>query len=209
MLSSPANKYNMALTDTKPALHPLLAARRSLRAFLQQQVESEKLEIIFEAARWTASSMNEQPWRYIYATKADPPALAALQDCLVPSNQVWANQAPVLILSIAKTLLSHNQKANKHAWHDVGAANMAMALQAVSLGLVLHPMGGFDAIKARSTFNLPDGYEPVIMMALGYPGDPARLPELLRQREVAPRQRRPVSAFAFPKTWQDQPAETT
>jgi len=183
------------------AIEPLLARRWSPRAFSDRPVEHEKLRQLFEAARWAASCFNDQPWNYIVATREDPAAFEKMLACLVPANQAWAKAVPVLAISVARTKFRHDGSPNRHAQHDVGAASASLALQAASLGLAVHQMGGFDATRARETYHIPADHEPVAAIAIGYPGDPAALPEKLRERESAPRTRRPISEFVFAGDW--------
>lgn len=191
----------MIETENKIEVHSLIQDRWSPRAFDSKPVENEKLEALFNAARWAPSAMNEQPWRFVYATKDDPEAYQKLLSCLVEANQVWARNAPVLILSVAKTNYSNNGNSNAYAWHDAGMATANLALQATELGLHLHIMGGFSADMARKVLNLPEGYEPVSMIALGYLGDADQLPEHLKAREGAPRNRKPLQELVFNGTW--------
>lgn len=192
---------NLAV-ENKIEVNELIKSRWSPRAFDSQPVEEEKLEAILEAARWAPSAMNEQPWRFIYATKDNPEAYEKLLSCLVEANQVWAKNAPVLLLSVAKTHYSSFDQKNGHAWHDVGIATANMALQATELGLYMHMMGGFSADAAREMLNIPDGFEAVTMIALGYKGEPETLPPPLKEREEAPRNRKPLQELVFNGTWQ-------
>jgi nitroreductase len=182
---------------TQYPIHDLLRHRWSPRTFSAQPVDEQVLRQLLEAARWTASCFNEQPWRYIVASKSQPADYERLLSCLVPANQVWAQQAPVLMLAVAKLTFTHNNKVNRHAYHDVGAATTSMAIQATALGLGMHQMAGFDGEKARALFHIPDGYDPVAAIALGYPGDPNTLPAELAERERAPRTRNPLAEFVF------------
>ncbi|MBC5775121.1 nitroreductase family protein [Pontibacter sp. KCTC 32443] len=191
----------MIETENKIEVHNLIQDRWSPRAFDSKPVEDEKLEAIFEAARWAPSAMNEQPWRFVFATKNNPEAYEKLLSCLVEANQLWAKNAPVLILSVAKANYSNNGNRNAYAWHDTGMATANLALQATELGLHLHIMGGFSADKAREVLGIPEGYEPVSMMAIGYLGDPSQLPDHLKAREVAPRNRKPLQELVFNGIW--------
>jgi nitroreductase len=183
---------------TATAVHPLIAERRSPRAFSPQSVPREELEAMLEAARWAPSSMNEQPWFFVVADKfADPQAHAALVSTLMAPNAAWATQAPVLILAGARSTFSRNGAPNAYAWYDTGAAVLQLVLQAQSAGVAAHQMGGFSKDAARAAAQLPEGFDPVTMIALGYPGDVAELPEPLRSRENAPRTRREISDWAF------------
>lgn len=190
----------------KPALaddpiHELLARRWSPRAFAEQPVGREQLRSLFEAARWAPSSSNEQPWRFVMATKDDQAAYARLLDCLLEGNRKWAFRAPVLILSVACMNFDDNAKPNRHALHDTGMALENLLLQATALGLVAHPMAGFDIERARVELTIPSGYEPVAMIAVGYPGDLNVLPDYLQQREMKPRERKPLTEIAFAGQW--------
>jgi nitroreductase len=140
--------------------------------------------------------MNEQPWRYIYAHRADTEAFQKLVDCLMPGNQPWAKNAAVLILSLAKTQYD-NGTPNGAALHDLGLANGNLILEATALGLHGHFMGGFDRAKAKEVFQLPDNLQPAVMIALGYQGAAEQLEEPFLSRESAPRQRKPVAEIAF------------
>lgn len=177
-------------------IEPLLAQRWSPRAFAARPVTRATLGSLFEAARWAPSCYNEQPWRFVFAQKADEEAFARLGSCLVDANR-WALAAPVLMLSVAKTTFTRNDKPNRHAWHDVGLAAENLVVQAQALGLAVHQMAGFDVAKAREVLAIPSGFEPVAMVALGYPGDPDQLSDELRQREQAPRTRNALDEMAF------------
>jgi nitroreductase len=183
-------------SSTAPALLDAVARRRSGRAFLPRAVPAEALWAVLEAGRWAPSAANEQPWRYLLATGEDADAHAAMLSCLSRGNQ-WAAAAPVLLLSLANTAFTRKEGENRHAWHDTGIALGMMALQAVSMGLMLHPMGGIRPERIRELYALPAGVEPVAAMALGYPGPIDVLPDDLQAKERRPRRRRPLSETVF------------
>jgi len=189
------------LANTQYPIHDLLRKRWSPLAFSNQTVEAEKLNSLLEAASWAASSYNEQPWSFIIATKENQEEFARLLSCLAEGNQEWAKDAPVLMLSVAKLYFQKNGKENRHAFHDVGAASTSMAIQAAAMDLYIHQMAGFDVAKARELYGIPEGYEPVAAIALGYRGDTQMLPENLQQRELAPRSRKPLKDFVFTRSW--------
>ena len=189
------------LAETLYPIHELLRERWSPRAFADRMVEPEKLRSLLEAARWAPSSFNEQPWSFIVATKEHPGEYERLLSCLVEGNIRWAQHAPVFMLSVAKLAFERNGKPNRHAFHDVGLAVENLVIQATALGLAVHQMAGFHVDKARELFSIPDGHEPVAALVLGFPGDPAGLPEELREREVAPRIRKPLESFVFSGQW--------
>jgi nitroreductase len=163
-------------------------------------VAPETLACLFEAARWAPSSSNEQPWSFVLATRDDQEEYDLLLDCLVEGNRVWARQAPVLMVSVAARL-DRDGDPNPHAWHDVGQAVAGLTVQATALGLFVHQMAGILPDKIRELYRIPDSHEPVTGLALGYPGIPDQLPDKLRQRETAPRTRKPIGDFVFRGTW--------
>jgi len=187
--------------ETEHPIHELLRRRWSPHAFSEQRVEPATLASLLEAARWAPSSYNEQPWAFIVATKDDPAEYERLLACLVPGNQQWARTAPVLLLSVAKLNFERGGKPNRHAFHDVGLAAMSLVIEAMARDLFVHQMAGIEVEKCRATYSIPDGWEPVAGFALGCPGDPAALPERLRQRELAPRRRKPLAKFVFTGRW--------
>ena len=187
--------------ETQYPIHDLLKRRWSPRAFAERPVEPEKLKSVFEAARWAPSSNNEQPWRFIVASKDDETEWNRLLACLVENNRKWAFRAPVLILSVASLNFEEDAKPNRHALHDTGMAVENLVLQVIALGLAAHQMAGFDVEKARADLKIPPGYEPVAMIAVGYPGDPDLLPDYLRERELQPRTREPISSWSFSGQW--------
>ncbi len=149
-------------------VHDLINRRWSPRGFNSKPIEAWNIESLFEAARWAPSSFNEQPWRFIYATQDDPEEYQGLLDTLMERNQEWAQTAPLLIAGVAKTNLSRNDKPNKHALYDLGQAVNSIVLQATSLDLYVHQMAGFSPEKAIQSLDIPQGYEAVVMMAVGY-----------------------------------------
>ena len=187
--------------DTQYPIHDLLRQRWSPRAFDDRPIEPEKLRSLCEAARWAPSSNNEQPWRFIVANKDYETEWNRLFACLVEGNRKWAYRAPVLILSVASLNFEDDSTPNRHAFYDTGMAVENLVLQATALGLSAHQMAGFDVEKARADLKIPSGYEPVAMIAVGYPGDLASLPDRLRERELQPRSRRPISEWTFSGQW--------
>jgi nitroreductase len=193
----------MSAPPDKPAVtrypvHPLIRERWSPRAFAGRPVDRETLGSLLEAARWTASCFNEQPWIFIIARKEEDPAtFERILHCLTPGNQAWAQNAPILMISLARTTFASTGQPNRHAWHDVGAATAQLTLQATSLGLSVHPMAGIDRDRIRTEFALPDDVDPVAGIAVGWAGDPEMLPERLREREKAPRERKGLDAMVL------------
>ena len=189
------------ITNRTPGIHELLEKRFSPYAFSSRAVEPEELRKLFEAARSAPSSYNEQPWRFVVATRQDPEAFERLLGTIAERNREWAHHAPVLVLSAAKLDFTHSGKPNRHAFYDAGQAAAYFTLQATALGLYVHQMAGFDAGKARQLLNIPEGYEPVAMMAVGYLGDPEAVAEPLRHHDRPPRARKPLDSLAFEGIW--------
>lgn len=177
----------------------LIEQRRSRRAYSSQPIEPEKIQSLFEAARWAPSSMNEQPWAYIYATQDQPELWTRLLDALNESNRVWAKKAPLLVLSMARKTHILNGAVNVAAKYDVGAANAFLSMQATQFGLNVHQMGGYDRKQVIESLNIPETHEPIVIIAIGYLGDAENLPANLKQREVAPRERYTQDFFVMNK----------
>jgi nitroreductase len=185
--------------DAEHPIHDLISERWSPRAFSTQPVEEEKLHSIFEAARWAASTANLQPWNFLFATQAHAEDHARIVETLTPNNIGWAKEAPVLIVAIAKLYPFAGKERN--SYYDLGMAVENLVIQSGHLELVVHQMAGFDVDKARELLRIPEGYVPVTVIALGYPGSPDELHPTLRERELAPRVRKPLSEFVFEGTW--------
>lgn len=187
--------------ETRYPTHDLLRRRWSPRAFAEKVPAAADILSLLEAARWAPSCFNEQPWSFIVATKERPEDFARLLDCLMDGNRVWAQHAPVLMLSVACLHFTDDGKPNRHAFHDVGLAVGNLVVQATALGLAVHQMAGFDVEQARRTYGIPSGFEPVAAIAVGYAGDPDTLPERLRERERAPRRRKELTEFVYSAAW--------
>jgi nitroreductase len=182
-------------------IHELLARRWSPYAFDGRAVSEEDLRSLFEAARWAASSYNEQPWRYIVATKSNPQELERLLSCLVEGNQAWAKAAPVLAMGCTSLNFTLNGKPNAAAIHDLGLASANLTVEATSRGMFVHQMIGILPDKARDVYRIPEGVQPLTGLAIGYAADPNTLDEKLRQRDLAPRGRKVLAEFVFGGTW--------
>ena len=167
----------------------IIKKRRSRRAYADKIVEPEKIRSLFEAARWAPSSLNEQPWFYIYATRDQEDLYNKIFEALKEGNKIWARQAPLLIVSLVRKNFIRFDSPTPSAKYDLGAANAFLSLQAAHLGLNVHQVAGFEVQTMIRNLRIPDRYEPVIVMAIGYPGDVESLPENLKLRELSPRER--------------------
>jgi nitroreductase len=176
--------------------------RKSIRAFAPTPVEQEKIDSLFEAARWSFSASNDQPWVYLYATPVSGELWNSILNILNEPNRIWASHAQILILSMARTHSLKTEKPIFYHLHDVGAANMAMNIQAVSMGLQLHPMAGMDKNKAIETLNIPETLTPVAIFAGGYPGtDLSPLNEFQQKMEQTKVDRLPQESFVVNKSF--------
>lgn len=191
--------------ETDYRIHDLLKGRWSPRAFSTQPVESEKLLSLFEAARWSPSGGNTQPWSFVITTLDQPETHQKLVETLTGNNPVWAKNVPVLVLAVAKPN-PDRPAAKPYAYYDLGQSVAHLSVQAAALGLHVHQMGGFNREKARQLFEIPEGYEPLTVIAIGYFGKVEDLPEDLRERELVARTRKPLNEFVFEGHW-DQPLE--
>ena len=187
--------------QTQYPIYEPLRRRWSPRAFSNRMVAPDELRSLWEAVRWAPSCFNEQPWSFIVATQQDGEEFARLLSCLTQGNARWAQHAPVLMVSVAKLYFDQTGKPNRHALHDVGLALGNLVVQATVMGLMVHQMAGIFPEKVKELYNIPERFEPVAGIALGYGGDPDALPEDLRERELAPRSRKPTSDFVYAGRW--------
>jgi nitroreductase len=182
----------------------LIKNRWSPRAFSSNPIEEEKIMSLIEAARWAPSCYNEQPWTFILFKKENQEAHKKIIDIISHKNQLWAKAAPLVILSVVKINFERNGKTNKHAMHDVGAAVNNLTMQANSMGLYVHQMAGYNSEKAKELINIPEGYEPVTAIAIGYLGNKDDLPEEFIKSEMAERERKSIAEFTFDSKWHNK-----
>ncbi len=182
-------------------VHELIRERWSPRAFSRREISSEDLRSLFEAARWAPSSSNEQPWAFIVATRTDNENFTKALQPLVEFNVNWAKNAYVLGFAVAELAFAKNNTPNRNAHYDTGAAMSQLTTEATSRGIFVHQMAGFDPDTAREVFEIPSGWDAISAFAMGYPGDPASLPQPYRDRETAPRVRKPIREFVMNGKW--------
>ncbi|MEU5693559.1 nitroreductase family protein [Actinosynnema sp. NPDC020468] len=175
-------------------MHPIIEGRWSPRAFAADVVAPEVLRVLLEAARWAPSHGNTQPARFLVGYRGDD-TFGRIFATLRPGNQGWAGAAAVLLVGMVVTADERGSLPNTE--YGLGLAVENLALQAVDLGLAAHQMGGFDREAVRAAFAVPEDVRPVVVIAVGRAGDPASLPEDLREREQRPRRRRPLSETVF------------
>ncbi len=191
--------------EHREADHPiesLLLRRWSPCAMSGEGVREEEIQRLFEAARWAPSTYNEQEWRFLYATR-ESEDWSTFLGLLAEANQVWCERAGLLIVGLSCKVFARNGKPNPVHTLDCGMAVQNLLLQGTALGLVCHPMAGFDRGKTRIALQVPDDYAVEVMIAVGQPGDPDQLPADYREMDLNPSGRKPVSeivragAFTF------------
>ena len=180
---------------------PLLEKRWSPYAFDKKAVPQEDILSLFEAVRCAPSSYNEQPWRYIIATSENKEEFNKILSCLVEANREWAQHAPVLALGVASLKFERNGQPNRAAIHDLGTASAFLTVEATARGLFVHQMIGIEPSKARDIYNIPNEYEPMTGLAIGYQGDPNSLPKNLQDRDLKRRPRKLLSEIIFSHSW--------
>ena len=193
------------MSDVKRAatdhpVHELIAGRWSPYVWDDRPVSRDDLLSLFEAARWAASSYNEQPWRFIVATRDDSDAWERALSCLVEANQRWAQAASVLVITAVSTSFARNESPNRVATHDLGLAMGNLSLEAASRGLAVHQMAGVDTARAREVFAIPEGFEVVTAFVVGYSGDPTQSADF-GDADRQPRTRRPLGELVFGAQW--------
>jgi len=197
MTASAEEVHELKMAPQVDDVLPAILHRWSPRAFTGENVPEKDLRTIFEAARWTASSFNEQPWRFLVGRRGEE-TYKKILSVLTPFNEMWAKSAAVLVLGVAKSKFSHNGAPNRMALFDLGAASSYLTLQATALGIHSHQMAGLDEAAARKVFGVPEEYALGSAIALGYQGDPATLPvEQMVKQETAPRTRKALGEFVW------------
>ena len=181
--------------------HRLISTRRSLRAYSDRPVEPEKVERMMEAARWSPSCANRQPWRFVVVEKGAP-SRGAVEESLDPGN-AWARRAPVLVVAGAARREGAVVESREYSLSDSGLALMSLLYRGADQGLLVHPMAGWKEAPLRAALGLPDDFSPVALVAVGYPGNPQELDEATRRKDEKPRSRKPLGEIAFAGRWGD------
>lgn len=188
---------------TQAPINQTIANRWSGRAYdTNKSVSHTQIISLLEAARWAPSCFGDEPWRFIVWDKnVDVNAWQQAFDCLVPGNQDWVKDSPVLVLTCANTLFNHNGKPNRFAQYDTGAAAVNLCLQAEDMGLMAHQMGGFNADLAREKFNIPADVTLMAMISVGYAADISTVTGEALTRETAERKRKALGEVFFNGSW--------
>ena len=194
----------MSINPTSAPIVSPIDSRYSPYRFDHRPIEKDKLKLCFEAAGWAASSFNEQPWRWIVAIGDDEQEFKRMLGCLLESNQAWAADAGALVLTAYRPRFSRNDNPNRVALHDLGQASAHLAIQAASMGLQIHQMGGVNLSQIRTEYQIPDDFEPATGIAIGYPAvaEPENPSEqALAERELSARSRKPLNETVFCGSW--------
>ena len=179
-------------------LNPAIENRKSPKSFSSQEIPDHIIGLLFEAARRAPSARNEQPWTYYFAKKSEKKGFEELCTFLNPGNQEWAIHAPLLIVSVARKYYEDQNRPNRNAFHDLGAANVSLAIQAAEMGLQVRQMGGFDKTGVSGYLNLdPERSEPVTMIAVGFPENAGLSSDKKRQMESSVPKRKSINQFVF------------
>lgn len=173
----------------------LISKRWSARAFSDKQITQDEVLTLIEAASWAPSSINEQPWSYLYSFKGTV-GFNKMWDLLSVGNQLWVKEASVLLMCTANKTFSKNGEYNRHYMHDTGMANANLLTQATAMGIYCHILGGYDMVRTEDAFSIPEDKEVVCFIALGYLGDGEKLEEPFKTREVTPRSRKALEDIA-------------
>ena len=192
---------HLRLAVTDHPVHELIRARYSPYCFNGEPVEREKILACLEAARWAASSFNEQPWTFLVGLRGDGEAFGRLLDCLYEPNQAWAGQAGAVMVTVLGRNFAGNGKSNRMAQHDVGLAVGNLTTQATALGLSVHEMAGIDLAKTRAVCEIPDTHDPCTALAIGYAANPEGRNDAMAERDRGLRQRKPMSGWVFTDQW--------
>ncbi len=199
----------MSVNPVEQPVLDAIANRWSPYRFEAKEVEEEKLLCILEAARWAASSFNDQPWSWIIARRQDRDEFQRMIGCLMEANRTWASQAGALVVTVIRHSFEYNGKPNRVALHDLGQAAAHLALQAGSLGLQVHQMAGVNLSAIRQEYAIPEGYEPQTAIAIGYPDTSEPVSDQsaeFQKRENGARRRKALSEQVFSGRW-GSPAE--
>ncbi len=186
---------------TRTPIHEHLTERWSPRAFSSEPISKEAIVALFEAARWAPSGNNSQPWRFIFSTQDKPEAFEKMADCLAPNNKRWAEKAFMLLTVVVEQHAPGAEKPNDSAEYATGLSVASLTLEATARNLYCHQMGGINRDKVRETYNIPGGYAPRVIIAIGHMGRLEALPEDLQAREKAERSRKNLEEIVFETTW--------
>lgn len=194
----PADLDQNKVAETRFAIVDDIARRWSPCSFRPVALTAEQVGSLFEAARWAASSFNDQPWRFIYAVRSEnSTGFSRILSTLMDRNQLWAQKAGMLAIVCASIISARTGKPNPKAVYDTGQAVANLAIQATAMGLHVHQMGGFSTDAARTALDIPVDWEPIVAVAVGYRDVPENLVPEMQSRELSTRERLPLREIVF------------
>lgn len=183
-------------------LHPLVRQRYSPRSYSPLTISEDDMQLLLEAARLAPSSSNIQPWRFVYAHRGSE-VFNNMVEGLMPANQIWAAKAAVLLFTACNDMMPSGDKPNTYAQHDTATATAWLNMQAMHMGMFLRYMGGYDKNKMREITQLPENHTPLAVVAIGYLGNPANLPEDIAKPDLKPRTRKQMEEIAAMHSFQN------
>lgn len=190
-----------------PDILPALANRRALRAFDSRPIPPDIEALLWQAVSVAPSHGNSQTTRFLIARS--PETRRALVAALSEGNRTWAPKAPLLVAIAAMPShagpVANSDGSERELWgFQAGIAAEHLIAEATDLGLIAHPMAGFDEVAARAAFGAPPELRILVVVAVGYPGDPATLPGDLQARETAPQERIPLANLLVEDRWTEE-----
>jgi nitroreductase len=188
-------------------LIPEINIRRAKRALSDKKIPDEIIRRLMTAATFAPSCFNNQSWRFLVVT--DDEALKKIHGALSEGNY-WVKRAPAVVVVTTKLKFDCRLSDRRdYALFDCGLATENLMLQGFKEGLYTHAIAGFDPIKIKAAFHIPDEYIVITLVAVGYPGDDASLNEKHRELEHSPRNRKSESEVVCYNTWELEASEKT
>ena len=185
---------NQADYGNSSLLAEVFVKRHSGKNFKTTGVTEEQYAALIQSARWAPSSYNDQPWNFIFCDRyKNPEAYQKVVDSLY--GQDWVENVPLFAIAVVRPAFRYNQQENDWALYDTGAAALSMSLQATEMGLMAHQIGGFDREEIQQEFHLPEGFQPIAILAIGYEDTS------VDSSEEEPRTRYPINENFFYGQW--------
>lgn len=162
-------------------LSEIFINRHSGKNFEIEPISEEQIKALVQSARWSPSCYNDQPWNFIFCDRfTSPEAYVKVLDSIY--GQDWIENVPLFVIAVVRSDFTYNGKFNEWAEYDTGAAALAMSLQAVDMGLMAHQIGGFDGDLVQQAFQIPEGFYPLTIIAIGHEEQTTSLDENQRKR---------------------------
>jgi len=182
--------------ETSVPVHEIIASRRSPRSFNETStINNDDLTAILEAARWAPSAFNGQPWRFFVGKRGDE-VFGQILSSLGDFNKSWAKNSSALILVAGKTVKGDGSIHADYQF-DCGLAVAQLVIETHHRGLIAHQMTGFDKAVAQDVLSIAAELIPVVVIAVGTQDVPEKLAGPLLEREIAKRERLPLSEIVI------------